>query len=223
MTEPVKPISAKSLPKTDTPKPEESKTVKIGNVEFRKNQIIEDKTRTYTDKGKKMNTVFVKPGVQIDFPDQNNPNKKPSVESRGLRSEWYNPDDSYITINDLENAKIYGAPNKSDFIDLRGKSTGNEIFVNQRESWYINSDMRKDYVDLGWDTSDNTVHMDEKDKTTISYNRPEVIMNGKQVQSSIGHIEVEGEGTSEQELQLKHSLTKSQYQEHKLKQKYNNK
>ena len=133
----------------------------------------------------------------------------------GLRKEWYKPDDSYISITDLENAKIYGDPDKTDFINLKGKSSSNEIFVDKKESWYINGNMRKDYVELGPDTENNTVHMDEKDETQIWYNQFGVEMDGETVQSEIGYVQVEGKGESSQEEQLKASLSKYQYNYHK--------
>ena len=214
MTDPVKPISGKKA--APAVKPAQPKTVKIGNVEFRRDQIEADKTKTYTQNGKKMNTVFVKPGVQIDFPDQTKPAR---VESIGLREEWYNPDDSHINIYDLHDAKIYGNPNKSDYIDLYGNSSGNEIFVDKQESWYVNGDMRRDRVELGSDTSGNTVHMDEKDETCIFYNQTGVIMNDHVVQDEIGVLRVQGEGESAQESQLQDSLGDGKYQNHKLSQK----
>ncbi|MGN0031101.1 MAG: hypothetical protein ACI37Q_04010 [Candidatus Gastranaerophilaceae bacterium] len=219
MTKPVKPISAK----TATPavaKPAQPKTVKIGNVEFRKDQIEEDKTKTYTQNGKKINTVFVKPGVQIDFPDQAEPAR---VESLGLREEWYNPDSSHINIYDLHDAKIYGNPNKRDYIGLYGNSSDNEIFVDKKESWYVNGDMRKDRVDLGSETSDNTVHMDEKDETRILYNQPGVTMNNQVVQDEIDVLRVQGKGESAQESQLQDALGEAKYQNHKLSQKHSQK
>lgn len=215
MTEPVKPISSKKAAPAAKPAPQ-PKTVKIGNVEFRKDQIEADKTKTYTQNGKKMNTVFVKPGVQIDFPDQTKPAR---VESIGLRPEWYNYDSSYINIYDLHDAKIYGNPNKSDYIDLHGDSSGNEIFVDKKESWYVNGDMRHDRVELGANTSDNTVHMDEKDETRIFYNQSKVIMNGEVVQDDLGVLRVQGKGESTQESQLQDALGDGKYQNHKYSQK----
>lgn len=217
MTKPVKPISsaATTTPKEVPAKPQAPEKVKIGNVEFRKDQIEADKTKTYTLNGKKMNTVFVKPGVQIDFPDQE---KNASVESLGLSPEWYNPDRSHINIYNLDNAKIYGIPNKTDFIDLYGSSSGNEIFVDKKESWYINGDMRKDYVELGSHTSNNTVHMDEKDETRIWYNQSGVYINGQEAKSDIERLDVQGKGISEQEVQLKEAL-KDNYTKHKHIQK----
>ena len=120
-----------------------------------------------------------------------------------------------IKITDLENAKIYGDPDKTDFINLKGKSSSNEIFVDKKESWYINGNMRKDYVELGPDTENNTVHMDEKDETQIWYNQFGVEMDGETVQSEIGYVQVEGKGESSQEEQLKASLSKYQYNYHK--------
>lgn len=216
MTEPVKPIGkSTAASQTKAVQKQKSNKINIGGVIFDKNQIDADKTSSYTLNGKKINTVFVKPGIQIDFPDQKNPNKKPSVESMGLRKEWYNPDDSYISITDLENAKIYGDPDKTDFINLKGKSSSNEIFVDKKESWYINGNMRKDYVELDPDTENNTVHMDEKDETQIWYNQFGVEMDGETVQSEIGYVQVEGKGESSQEEQLKASLSKYQYNYHK--------
>ncbi|MBO6088065.1 hypothetical protein J6P92_06970 [bacterium] len=219
MTDPVKPVSRKTAPQPQQIAPQEKKTVKIGNVEFRKDQIEANKTKTYMQNGKKMNTVFVKPGVQIDFPDQTNPQKHPSVESRGLRQEWYNYDSSWIDVTDLDNATITGAKNRSDYITLKGLSNNNKIIVDQDESWYINGDMKKDRVQLESSTSGNTVEMDEKDDLQIWYNQPEVQMNGQIVQSQHGRVNVHGKGTSEQELQLQQSLTEGQYEQHKFTQK----
>jgi len=215
MTEPVKPISSK--PQAPAAKPAEPpKTVKIGGVTFNRDQIDADKTTTFQQNGRKMNSVFVKPGVRIDFPDQTN---SAHVESIGLRDEWYNPDDSHINIYDLHDAKIYGNPNKSDYIDLHGNSSGNEIFVDKKESWYVNGDMRSDRVELGSDTENNTVHMDEKDETRIFYNQSEVIMNGEVIQDDLGVLRVQGEGESAQEIQLKESLGDAKYKNHKYSQK----
>lgn len=219
MTEPVKPVSSKTTAKTNRQSVthKQPQKVKIGNVEFRKDQIIEDKTKTYMKDGKKMNTVFVKPGVQIDFPDQNQ-KQGARVESLGLRSEWYNPDSSHINIDNLNDATIYGIPNKTDFIDVMGTSKNNKIIVNQKESWYIDGSQRKDYVDLGSMTSNNTVEMDEKDQTHIFYNQPEVKFGNQTIQDNLGILEVEGEGTSEQEPQLKASI--KSYDQHKLTQEF---
>ncbi len=223
MTEPVKPIgkntpAAPAAPAKTEAEKEKSNKIKIGGVIFDKNQIEADKTTSYTENGKKMNTVFVKPGVRIDFPDQKNTDKNPSVESRGLYDKWYNPDDSYITITDIEDAKIYGNPNKSDFIDLEGKSRNNEVFVDKKESWYINGDMRKDYVTLYGTTENNTVHMDEKDKTDIWYNQSGVVVNGETYKDETDVIQVEGKGESAQEEQLKGYLGDNKYDEHKFRQ-----
>ena len=219
MAEPVRPVSSKTKAAASQPKaqPQEPKKVKIGNVEFRKDQIIEDKTKTYMKDGKKMNTVFVKPGVQIDFPDQN-PKKGANVNSIGLRSEWYNPDSSNIHIYNLDGATIYGISNKSDYINLEGISSNNTVIVDQKESWYIDGSQRSDTVDLGPMTSNNTVKMDEKDTTDIFYNRPEVRFDNRLVQSDLGILHVQGEGTSEQELQLKESI--KSYDQHKHQQEF---
>ncbi len=205
MTEPVKPVNNKTQTvQTNQPKAKTDK-VRIGNVEFKRNEIIEDKTKTYVQNGKKMNTVFVKPGVQIDFPDQN-PKNHASVRNTGVVPEWYNPDRSYIQIENLENSKIYGNPNRTDFIDLNGKSKNNTVIVDKKESWYVDGSQRKDYITLGADTSNNTVKMDEKDELDIHYHRTSVYFGTEEVQSPIGNLEVEGKGTSEQELQLKASI-----------------
>lgn len=221
MSESVRPVNGKTnYEKASSVKPmnEESTKVNIGGVTFDKNQIDEDKTRSYMKDGRKINSVFIKPGVRIDFPDQTDTNKTPVVESIGLRNEWYNPDESNIHITDLENAKIYGDPNKSDYIGLHGASAGNEIFVDKKESLFVNGNMRKDYVDLGPNTENNTVHMDEKDETKIWYNQFGVEMDGETVQYEVGYIQVEGEGESSQEEQLKASLSKEQYNYHKKNQ-----
>lgn len=202
----VKPVNSKRqqvVQKAEVKRTEPEKT-KIGGVEFRKDHI--EKATTYTENGKKMNSVFVRPGVRIDYPDQTGKGKNPSVESLGVRDEWYNPDASHIHISDLENAKIYGNKNKDDYIILKGKSENNEIFVDQKESWFASKGVRRDNVDLGLDTKNNTVHMDETDKTQIWYYQTGIIMGGEEVQASIGGLTVEGKGTSEQEPQLKEAL-----------------
>ncbi len=221
--EPVKPISAKSQAETQkaSAKSEKTEKVNIGGVLFNKNEIKESRIRNKN--GEKINTVFLKPGLKLEFPDQTDPNKKPTVESMGLQDEWYNPDRSHIIINDLENAKIYGTKNKDDHITMWGKSSGNEIFIDQKESWYVNKNMRHDTVELYPGTSNNTVHMDEADKTEISYNQTKVTIKDKdgtetEIQSPVGTLEVEGEGTSEQELQLKDALGDN-YKLHKHLQK----
>lgn len=210
--EPVKPISGQPAKETNSPKPEESKKVKIGNVEFRKDQIDADKTKTYVKNGKKMNSVMVKPGVQIDFPDQSKPAK---VESLGLSEKWYVYDTSNIHIENLDNATIYGAKNRTDYINLEGTSSNNKIYVNQEESWYVNGDVQRDHVELGFDTKNNKVYMDEKDKLEIDHyvydGRDD---NGKE-KSDIDILEVEGEGMSAQEAQLKGYLPQSRYKYHK--------
>ena len=222
MTEPVKPISGNSTPSVKRAQTKPSSTkVKIGGVTFNKDQIEADKTEKYTLNGKKMNTVFVKPGIQIDYPDQTK--KQAEVESYGLSSKWYNPDDSYIRINNLDNATIYGIPNKTDFIHLNGTSSNNKIIVDQKESWYVDGAQRKDYVELGPNTKNNKVQMDEADETRIFYNRSGVSVNGEVVQSSVGFLDVEGEGTSSQEPQLKASLGRNNYIHHSYLQEHREK
>lgn len=61
--------------------------------------------------------------------------------------------------------------------------------------------------------------MDETDKTSIFYNRPEVIMYDQVVQDDLGVLRVKGEGESVQEAQLQDSLGDGKYQDHKLSQK----
>lgn len=222
MTEPLKPVGRKTTTQPAKPaEPAAPKTVKIGGVSFKASQIEADKTTTYIKDGKKMNTVWVKPGVRIDFPNQTNANRNPSIESLGLRAEWYNHDDSYININDLEGATIYGNPNNTDFITLEGYSRGNEIFVDQKESWYINGDMRKDYIELGSLSSDNIVHMDAKDQTQIDYQTVDYTLrnNVYSPDININTLDVRGEGECAQEPQLKASLTQDQYLQHKRNQK----
>ena len=79
--------------------------------------------------------------------------------------------------------------------------------------------MRHDRVELGADTSDNTVHMDEKDETRIFYNQSKVIMNGEVIQDDLGVLRVQGKGESTQESQLKDALGDGKYQNHKYSQK----
>lgn len=226
--EPVKPVSrasknAQAKVAQNEKKQQNSEKVKIGGVLFNRNQIDESKTKTYTQNGQKMNTVFVKPGVQIDYPDQKNKKNNPSVESRGLREEWYNPDSSWIDITDLENATVTGAQNRDDTITLKGNSNNNTIIVDNKESWYVDKSMRSDSVVLNDTTHDNTVKMDETDSLEIWYN-PEVgsvIHNG--VEHRMPHtVFVEGKGTSEQEIQLQESLGKHAYNIHKIVQKHDN-
>lgn len=218
----VKPIGRKTQKTETKPKQtvEQPKKVKIGGVIFDSNQIEADKTTSYVRNGQRINTVFVKPGVQIDFPDQKNSKKHPEVQSLGLSDKWYNPDYSNINITDLDNAKIYGNPNKTDFITLEGFSSNNEIFVDQPESWYVDGNQQKDHVELYSDTSNNIVHQDDKDKTQIWYNQTGVEVNGKTIQSTVDCIEVKGEGESAQEQQLKGSLSNPEYQEHKWTQQF---
>ncbi len=226
--EPVKPVSrtsknAQTKAVENKQKQQNSEKVKIGGVLFNRNQIDESKTKTYTQDGKKMNTVFVKPGVQINYPDQSNKNNNPSIESRGLRNEWYNPDSSWIDVNDLENATITGAPNRNDLITLKGNSHNNTVIVDNKESWYVNKNMRSDTVILNDTTHDNTVKMDNSDNLEIWFN-PEVgsvIHNGIE-HSTLHTIYVEGKGTSEQEIQLQESLSKHEYDIHKIVQKHDN-
>lgn len=194
-------------------KPAAPQKVKIGGVEFNENQI--EKAETYTKNGKKMNSVFLKPGVQIEYPDQANTEKSPRVESLGLRDEWYNHDDSHISIYDLEGATITGAANKDDYICLDGKSKNNTVIVDQKESWYVSKNARKDTVVLGADSSNNTVKMDDSDKLEIEYTHPTTEIG----ENPLGTLKVNGKGTSEQELQLKHDLGNQGYQYHKFRQK----
>ncbi len=222
MTEPVKPISDNSTLSTKRAQTKtNSRKVKIGGVTFNKDQIEADKTKKYTLNGKKMNTVFVKPGIQIDYPDQTK--KHAEIESTGLSSKWYNPDSSNIHINNLDNATIYGIPNKRDSIYLDGTSSNNKIIVDQKESWYIDNSQRKDYVELGPDTKNNKVQMDETDKTRIFYNQPAVYINGEEAQSDLGNIDVKGKGTISQEPQLKDALGKGGYFQHHWSQVYHDK
>ena len=90
--EPVKPVSrtsknAQTKAVENKQKQQNSEKVKIGGVLFNRNQIDESKTKTYTQDGKKMNTVFVKPGVQINYPDQSNKNNNPSIEKSVVFNE----------------------------------------------------------------------------------------------------------------------------------------
>lgn len=203
MTEPVKPIGKKTQSASAAPKKEEPKKVKIGGIEFRKDEI--DKTSSYVKDGKKINSVFLKNGVQIDYPNQTDSNKNPHVESRGDGGFWGN-DLPGTSAYDVDNAVIYGNKNKTDFISLSGKSSSNEVIVNQEESWYVNGNMQHDYVDLGPNTENNTVHMDKKDRTHIFYNQTGIEINGEELQSTLGVLKVEGEGVSSQEEQLKDAL-----------------
>ena len=226
--EPVKPVNSASQngqtgaarELSATNKPQE---VNIGGVTFNRNQIDEDKTKTYVKDGKKMNTVFVKPGVQIDFPDQKNKKNNPSVESNGLSDKWYNPDYSWINVNDVEGATIIGAKNRNDTIRLKGNSNNNTIIVDNKESFYVNKAMRSDAVILYDTTHDNTVRMDDSDKLEIMYNPSldSVVNNG--VEHPMPRtLNVEGKGVSEQEVQLKESLSKGEYEIHKIVQKHDN-
>lgn len=222
MTEPLKPISEHSTQTTGNYQVKaKSNKVKIGGVIFDKNQIEADKTKTYTLNGKKMNTVWVKPGIQIDYPDQTK--KDASVESTGLSPKWYNPDSSNININNIDNATIYGIQNKSDRIHLEGTSSNNKVIVDQKESWYVDGSQRKDYVELGVDTKNNKVQMDESDTTRIFYNQVGIYHDGEQFQSEVGNLDVKGKGTSSQEPQLKSSLGKGGYFQHHWSQKFHEK
>lgn len=204
------PINSKTLSAQKPVQPKQPQKVKIGGVEYNREHI--EKSETNVKNGKKEYSVFVKPGVQIVYPEQTSGNA--TVESLGLRKEWYNPDESCININDLEGASIYGIPNKSDYISLGGKSKNNTIVVDQKESWYINGDMRRDYVIMYDDTSNNTVVMDKKDKLSIGYTHPTI----EQGESPYGYLQVNGKGTSEQEVQLKHDLGDNGYRYHKFRQ-----
>lgn len=215
MTEPVKPVSKRTVNTAAPAKTQKTQKVKIGGIEFRKDQV--GKTSEYTKNNQKINTVFLKNGMQIDFPNQTNSKKEPSIDSRG-KSGFFSTDSPSLQAYDVENATIYGNPNNTDFINLSGKSSGNEIIVDQKESWYVNGSMQKDYVDLGPDTENNTVLMDKKDKTRIWYNQTGIEMNGVEVQSTLGHLEVEGAGVSSQEEQLQDALTKKKYDNHKIQQ-----
>ena len=228
MVEPVKPVSrasktAKAKEVQQIQAQPKSKTVEIGGVTFNRDQIDESKTKTYVQNGKNMNSVFVKPGVQINYPDQKNPKNKPSVESTGLKPEWYNPDESWINIQDLEGATITGAKNRDDHIQLGGNSNNNTVIVDNKESWYISNRMRQDKVSLSDETHNNTVRMDESDELQIEFHpvMGSFLFGGREYQVP-NSITVQGKGTSEQELQLKESLGEADYNIHKAVQKRDN-
>ena len=188
MTEPV--TTQRNQPQLNNTK------VNIGGITFDKNQIEADKTRRYTLNGRNMNSVFVKPGIKIDYPDQTKNNA--SVESIGLRQEWYNPDVSNIHINNVDNATIQGNPNLSDYIQLTGTSSNNRVIVDQKESWYISSRQRQDRVELGPLTYNNKVQMDKSDTTKVHYNKSSVGINEYPSDELGTHI-VKEEGTCSQE------------------------
>lgn len=193
--------------RTEQPKPQ---TVKIGGVEYEKEQI--KSVKEYTQNGQTRYSVFLKPGVKLDYPTQNDPSKSPSVRNTGLSDKWYERDKSYINIFDLDNATITGCKNQSDFIDLSGRSSNNTIIVDEKESTFTDESMRMDWVDLGFYTSNNTVKMDEEDHLGISY-------HDKDKEYGVHILGVDGAGTSEQEVQLEHDLGKDKYNYHKNQQK----
>lgn len=213
MTPPInsKTVSQPTQTKTQQPAVQaKPKTVKIGGVEYKANQV--ESSEKYTQNGQTRYNVFVKPGVQLDYPAQTDKSKSPRVESLGLYEEWYNRDDSHINIYDIDNATITGKKNKDDYIRLAGRSSNNTVIVDQKESWYINGDMRRDCISLDPETSNNTVKMDEKDRLQIMYNS----YNDKQTGLDI--LTITGKGTSEQEVQLKHDVGNHMYNYHKSQQ-----
>lgn len=221
MTGPLKPVNSQTqAAKADAPKAQaQPEKIEIGGVLVNPKLIDEKRTFSYQENGKNMNTIFTKAGVTITYPDQTNPEKNPEITILGIRDEWYNPNDSHTIIKDLEGATITGNPNKDDYIKLEGESSGNTVVVDQKEGLFTNKNMRKDRVMLGGETENNTVKMDESDNLEIDYQLGvDLTLTGLRGYSS-GHIEVQGKGVSEQEVQLQDALGNALYQEHKNIQK----
>jgi hypothetical protein len=207
------PISSKKVKKNQQvlkPKAQQQKTKNIGGVEYKADQV--ESYKEYKQDGQLRYSVMLKPGVNLDYPTQTDKSKSPHVESRGLSNKWYNPDESWVSVFDIDNATITGSQNLSDQITLEGKASNNTVIVNQRESWYINGDMRHDVVTLGPDTSGNTVEMDDKDRLQIMYN------DYHDENTGLNILTVTGSGTSEQEVQLKHDIGPTMFNYHKSQQ-----
>ena len=221
MSGPLKPVNGqKQAAKPEAPKPQpRQEKIEIGGVLVNPKMIDEKRTFTYQENGKNMNTVFTKAGVTITYPDQTNPDKKPEITILGIRDEWYNPNDSHTIIKDLENATITGNPNKDDYILLEGESANNTVVVDQKEGFFVDKSMRKDSVELGFDTENNTVKMGEDDHLQIWHHQTSVKVDGREVKPPIDHLYIQGEGVSEQEAQLQDALSESQYRTHKHLQK----
>jgi hypothetical protein len=213
MVRPISNQSSQVKTKSSTPVRKDTGKVKIGGVEYNANQV--EKSEVKTVNGKKTCFVQLKPGVTIMYPEQKDSTKSPRVESLGLRNEWYNPDESHIDITDVDGATIWGCKNKSDYINLNGRSSGNTVIVNQEESLFVNRNVRKDRVDLGANTSGNRVIMDEDDILNIDYTKPTMSSS----ENPIEILKVEGEGISDQEVQLKDALREKDYNYHKSSQR----
>ncbi len=219
MTEPLKPINSKTpKPQPQPVTPQKPKEVNIGGVIFNPNHIDAEKTTTFMENGVKMNSVFTSAGLQIVYPDQTNPDKQPKVTSAGIYEEWYNPNSSNTVIDDIENATIIGSK-KSDDIVLCGESSNNTIIVDQKKAFLLSNDSKRDNVQLWTETENNTVVMDENDKLDISHYQTSAKFKGIEIRSNIATVRVEGEGTSEQEVQLQDALGEGGYLIHKHLQK----
>ncbi len=218
MTGPLKPVNGQTqTQKADAPKPQaQPEKIEIGGVLVNPQLIDEKRSFTYQENGKTMNTIFTKAGVTITYPDQTNPEKNPEIAILGIRDEWYNPNDSHTIITDLEDATITGNPDKADYIILQGQSSDNTVVVDQKEGFFVDKRMRKDRVEIGYDTEGNTVKMDDSDSLEIGHHQSAVEVNGREVRGSLGYLTIQGAGTSEQEPQLKDALGENGYRTHKF-------
>ena len=218
MTGPLKPVNSQTqAAKAEAPKVQaQPEKIEIGGVLVNPKLIDEKRSFSYQDNGKNMNTIFTKAGVTITYPDQTNPEKNPEITIIGIRDEWYNPNDSHTIIKDLEGATISGNPNRDDYILLEGKSSDNTVVVDQKEGFFVDGSMRKDRVELGYDTEGNTVKMDGKDSLEIAHHQSSVEVDGREVRAPLGYLNIQGAGTSEQEVQLKDALGENGYRTHKF-------
>ncbi len=85
----------------------DNEVLMIGNVQFNKNQV-QSHTTGENLLGKKINTVFMKDGTKIEFPDQNitDPKKMPSV-MMGRDGAVNNPPPG-IKFSNFESGKVTG-------------------------------------------------------------------------------------------------------------------
>jgi hypothetical protein len=72
--------------------------------------------------------------------------------------------------------------------------------------------MRHDSVELGANTSNNTVEMDDEDELQIFYN------DSRDKDTGLNTLTVTGSGTSEQEVQLEHDIGPTMFNYHKSQQ-----
>lgn len=95
-----------------------------GGVRFRKNDI--DACSSKENNGRTEYTVKLKTGQILIFCDQHDPRGKltPSVSAHNEHGRpWF-------TGNDLKGVTLIGNPSKRDYIEFKGESSLNSVYVN---------------------------------------------------------------------------------------------